>query len=319
VEATASITQDGLPIAGGKVTFAQIGPSGESFIRHDDALRLLNSILDEEEITLWLAVDRLDEAFQGVPDLERPVLRALLRTYLDMLEFGRVKPKLFVRKDLFRRIITGGFVNLSHINARKIEIIWEEEDLDSLLHRRVIENQDFVRDSGLSIDSSADEVFYTIFPEQVDAGERKPTTWAWMMSRIEDGNHVKPPRNLIDLATKAREAQLRREDRDPGEFDPSVPLISPEAIKRGLIALSGQRVDDTLLAEAGEMAPLIQRFGGGKAEHTVETLSRVLGDEIESAKYLEDIGFLERVKDSYKIPMLYRAGLKITQGKAVAN
>lgn len=38
----------------------------------------------------------------------------------------------------------GGFVNLTHVNARKMEIIWEEEDLLNLFARRVRESAEFV-------------------------------------------------------------------------------------------------------------------------------------------------------------------------------
>jgi hypothetical protein len=94
-------------------------------------------------VSVWVAIDRLDEAFQGFPQVEVPALRALLRTYLDMLDFPKVKLKLFLRRDLFRRIIAGGFVNLTHVNARKFEIIWDEEDLLNLLCRRIRENKEF--------------------------------------------------------------------------------------------------------------------------------------------------------------------------------
>jgi hypothetical protein len=53
----------------------------------------------------------------------------------------RLRPKIFVRQDLFRKIIQGGFVNLTHVNARKIEIAWDEDDLMNLLCRRIRENQ----------------------------------------------------------------------------------------------------------------------------------------------------------------------------------
>lgn len=324
-EGTASITPEGLPLIGGRIEFDDktVGDPSD-FIRHEDALRLLDSILERAGITLWLAIDRLDEAFQGSPDLERPVLRALFRTYLDMQEFHRVKLKLFVRRDLFRRIISGGFVNLSHINARKIEIVWDEADLLSLLHKRVRLSPVFMTNAGLSQAATAEEVFYRIFPEKVDAGDRKPTTWVWMMGRIRDGNHVKPPRNLIDLALKAREAQIRREDREPtvttGDRERrngGSSLISAEALKRGLDALSAQRVEDTLLAEAGENAYLIELFRNGKAEHNESTLAEVLGSDYpKGVTYLIEIGFLEKAGPTYKIPMLYRGGLNITQGKA---
>jgi hypothetical protein len=49
-----------------------------------------------------------------------------------------------VRRDLFRKITHGGFVNLTHVNARKIEIVWDEEDLRSILCRRIRGNDDVV-------------------------------------------------------------------------------------------------------------------------------------------------------------------------------
>ncbi|RBQ13765.1 hypothetical protein DQE82_06840 [Micromonospora sp. LHW51205] len=326
-EGEISITPEGLPLVGGRLEFeSSQDKDSPGFVRHEDALRLLDSVLSRAGITLWLVVDRLDEAFQGSPELERPVLRALFRSYLDMQEFSCIRLKLFVRRDLFRRIIAGGFVNLSHVNARKMEIVWDEADLLSLLHKRVRLSPAFMTNAGLSLTDDAEKVFYRIFPEKVDVGDRKPTTWVWMLGRIRDGNHVRPPRNLIDLALKAREAQIRREDREPltpYNGNSSVKrserreLISPEAVKRGLDSLSAQRVEDTLLAEAGENAHLIERFRDGKAEHNDETLESILGPDFhEGIPYLTAIGFLEKVGPTYKIPMLYRGGLNITQGKA---
>ena len=45
------------------------------------------------------------------------------------------------------------------------------------------------------------------------------------------------------------------------------------AIKRGLAALSTERVEDTLLAEAGDYAGLIERFRDGRAEHNDDSLA----------------------------------------------
>ena len=145
----------------------------------------------------------------------------MFRTYLDLLAFDRLRLKVFVRKDLFRKIIQGGFVNLTHINARKTEIIWEEEDLLNLLCRRIRRNDAFTKALNLE-DADNKTMFGRIFPEQVDVGKRKSGTWSWIMARIRDGNNVKPPRNLIDLISMARETQLRREDREPRQVDEGV-------------------------------------------------------------------------------------------------
>ena len=321
-EITATITAEGMPVVMPRLELGD--PAEPEIVRHDYALRLLNDVLEETGFSVWIVLDRLDEAFQGFPDAEVPALRGLFRTYLDLSEYDRLTLKLFVRKDLFRRIIGTGFVNLTHVNARKVEIVWDEEDLYDLLCRRIRENEEFVKALGLLQNASNDALFYAVFPRQVDQGGRRPTTWNWILARIRDGNGIAPPRNLIDLVVKAQEAQQRREGRSAREHttDDESGIIQSDAIKRGLAALSAERVEDTLLAEAGEYAPQIERFRGGRAEHNNESLAQILGVNLEDLqehlKPLAEIGFLEQTGETYKVPMLYRGGLSITQGKSFA-
>jgi hypothetical protein len=321
-----TLSESGIPIITPRVTFDNPNKQEQLQLQqevpHERALRLLNDCLGEVGYSVWVAMDRLDEAFDGFPAIEVPALRALLRTYLDLLEFDRIKLKLFVRRDLFRKIIGDGFVNLTHINARKMEIVWDEADLLNLLSRRIRDNKQFI--DALKVEGWPDEkLFYRLFPEKVDQAERKPTTWKWIMSRIRDGNDVKPPRNLIGLANLAREEQIRSDSRTPRNLDQQVPLFSSDAIRGAHDRLSEQRVEDTLLAEAGaEVAPLINRFRNAKAEHNLDTLRNTLrldGDALQSAiRQLVQIGFLEALRASWKVPMLYRDGLGVTQGKAFA-
>lgn len=81
----------------------------------DGALRHLDKCLLSIDKAIWIALDRLDEAFQGNFEVELPALRGLFRSFLDMQEMKAIKLKLFVRRDLFRRITQGQFVNLTHI------------------------------------------------------------------------------------------------------------------------------------------------------------------------------------------------------------
>ncbi|MFY9753267.1 MAG: hypothetical protein WAJ92_11545, partial [Candidatus Acidiferrales bacterium] len=316
-----SLTEAGIPVITPTLQFGPDEPHSDSpdLIPHERALTDLNAALEEVNLTIWVVLDRLDEAFQGFPNVEVPALRALLRTYLDLLAYPRIRLKLFVRNDLFRKVIQGGFVNLSHVNARKIEIVWEEEDLLNLFSRRVRDSGEFVTAAGLSRRSDK-EIFDELFPKQVDQGLRKPTTWAWIMSRIRDGNGIKPPRNLIDLIIKAKEAQLRAEDRNPRQYVAGQPMIEADAVRRAHRGLSAQRVQDTLLAEAVDFAPVIEKFRDGKAEHDVSSLAKLLSVPVSSVrtviKPLLEMGFLEEVGGNFKVPMLYRDGLEITQGKA---
>ena len=233
------------------------------------------------------------------------------------------KLKLFVRNDLFRKIIRDGFVNLTHINARRMQISWYPEDLYALLCRRFRECPEFCSLLGLNEKTMDSELFNRVFPPQVDVGEKKPSTWNWILSRVRDGNGITPPRNLIDLVNKAKEAQSRREERDPRDYDESSPLLEADSIRKALVALSEQRVQDTLLAESGEYSSRIEAFKNGKAEHNDETITATLrlneSDLSEILTELLAIGFIEKVGALYKIPMLYRNGLGITQGKAFAQ
>ena len=322
-ELSVTLTPDGFPLIGGRVGFNESADETDSnkLIPHRDALILLDRALGETHFCAWVVMDRLDEAFQAYPAVEIPALRALLRTYLDLAEFKNLQLKLFLRKDLFRRIIAGGFVNLTHVNARRIEIVWDDDDLFDLLSTRIAENARFLESIDLAGERDPRTLFAAVFPDQVDAGKRRPKTLAWIMSRIRDGNGVCAPRNLIDLVQKAIEAQLRREEREANDYISERPLISSDAIKRGLAALSEARVEDTLLAEAGgNLASYIERFRDGKAEHNERSLATMLGLETkqisEVLKALLQVGFLEEIGSTYKVPMLYRDGLSITQGKA---
>jgi hypothetical protein len=314
----------GIPIFTPKLEFSssdyEIEEIETDFILHDDALHLLNSALAENGITVWVALDRLDEAFVGFPEVEIPALRALLRTYLDLLAFEQIRLKLFIRKDLFRKIIRDRFVNLTHVNARRREIIWDEEDLFTLLCKRIRENGQFL--TLLNLQNASDqELFDIMFPKQVDGGERRPITWKWMLSRTRDGNGSISPRNLIDLANKAKEEQSRREQRSPRFYTDGSSLIEPESMKRALTRLSEERVEDTLLAEASkDVAALINAFIGSKVTHNDASIANLFGVEITQAKAfantLVDIGFFEQIGELYRIPILYRDGLNVTRGKA---
>jgi hypothetical protein len=290
-------------------------------ISHHEALSILDEALAEKNVVAWVVMDRLDEAFVGRPDIEALALRALIRTFMDLQEFDHICLKLFVRNDLFRKITKEGFVNLTHVSARKREITWDENDLYAMLCQRIRKNQDTLRMIGLTRLNNK-QLFAALFPEQLNSDRAKQDTWKWMLSQVIDGNHVIAPRNVIDLCLMAQEEQLRKERHTPREYTPSRPLIEFDSLKKAALRLSTQRVEDTLLAEYGEDVKIaIKAFNNGKSNHTEKTLAALFNipDRILLSlviKVLCDIGFLEQAGDEYIVPPIYRYGLNITQGKA---
>jgi hypothetical protein len=327
VEGSISVLENGLPVISGKVV-PDYGEEveGGAVIPFDYALNRLEAALDDIGLTIWVAFDRLDEAFQGAPEHEVPALRALLRVYLDLNHLARVRIKLFIRNDLFSRITAGGFVNLTHVNARRLRLSWSQEDLLDLLARRIVDNGEVmtvlgVNPAGVDSDEARLELLERIFPEQVDSGPRKPTTWNWILSRIRDGQDVRPPRNLIDLVEFARQVQLREDERERTEWE-RPPLIERDALKRGLSRLSSARIEDTLMAEYPNLQMYFELLRDGKAEQNDQSLQELIGGSTEelggAIDSLVNCGFLERIGETWKVPMLYRDGLDITQGKAFA-
>jgi len=125
IEMDMGVNETGMPHATPRIEFSESSVQPASFFGVDyfSGLKMLDASLKESNLSVWIALDRLDEAFQGFPRVEVPALRALLRCYLDLREISNLALKLFIRKDLFRKVIEGGFVNLTHVNARKVEIV----------------------------------------------------------------------------------------------------------------------------------------------------------------------------------------------------
>lgn len=74
----------------------------------------------------------------------------------------------------------------------------------------VVEYYNVDPDDVLSDISKQENLFYGVFPGQIDVGSKKPTAFDWMLSRIVDSSGENVPRELIHLLTTARSIQLKR-------------------------------------------------------------------------------------------------------------
>src|SRR5690606_8005497 len=82
----------------------------------------------------------------------------------------------------------------------------------------------------------------------------------------------------------------------------------------GLEEMSKDKVRTTLLAENPELEIIIRKFQNQKSEQNAETLAALLGDDwLQKVEQLARIGFLEKLPESWKIPIIYRDGLSIVQ------
>jgi hypothetical protein len=233
----------------GKITLQEPSPAQKDlgFVSADTLLQYANGALEAANYDVWLLLDRLDVAFAETGDLERNALRALFRVYLDLLAHRRISLKIFLRSDIWRRITEGGFREASHI-TRHVTISWTSQSLLNLIVRRALHNEvirkiysvdpdDVLRDT-----AKQSELFYRIFPGQVDAGTRKPTTLDWLLSRTSDGSRLTAPREIIHLLSSARNNQL--EEFGLGLIEPpEEALFSRTSLKNALPEVSRVRYE----------------------------------------------------------------------------
>lgn len=314
----------------GKIVFAE--PDFEERRRGltsvDELLHDANKALRNAGFKLWVMLDRLDVAFADSPNLENNALRGLFRVYRDLQEYENIRPKIFLRSDIWRRITAKGFRESSHITSY-VTLIWDQDALLNLVVRRLLDNDALCE--ALAVDKSEvlksikrqQEVFYRLFPNQVDLGEKKPRSFDWLLSRTADGSDRAAPRELIHMIAEMRNMQLTKMER--GEVRPSGDtLFDRSTFKDALPEVSRMRLEQTLFAEYPEVREWLLPLKGKKTQQDRGTLAATWHvNEEEAAKRaarLVDVGFFvkrtEGESTTFWVPFLYRDALELVQGRA---
>ena len=313
-----------------KITFKEPSASDRELgkVSADDLFKIVNDELTNAKLQVWVILDRLDVAFANVPGLERNALRSLFRVYSDLRAYSSIHVKIFLRSDIWRRILDEGFREASHI-ARQLTISWDAPSLLNLVVRRALHNK-AIRDyytvaseDILNDASRQEEFFYRIFPEQVDLGSRKPDSFSWILDRTCDGTGKTAPRELIHLISCARQEQLKALEIG-SEEPPEESLISRAALKDALPEVSRFRFEQTLCAEFPELRRSMDQLESEKTEQTPSSLAEIWQiskeDALATANRLVEIGFFEprgsKQEPRFWVPFLYRSALNMVQGAA---
>jgi hypothetical protein len=292
----------------------------------DRLLALGDEALNASRYSLWILLDRLDVAFSDSQQLEQNALRALFHVYLDLMALRNLRLKIFLRTDIWRRITTSGFREASHI-TRHLTIEWNRASLLNLVVRRTVQNESILqhykvtRASVLESAATQEAFFARLFPDQIEAGPRKPNTLDWMLGRTCDATRQTAPRELIHLLNAVRDVQVRRLEVGDPEPDGGR-LFSRAVFKEALPEVSRTRLEQTLYAEYPDARDQIEKLRGEKTQHSVNSLAQIWKTAGESALHvargLAEIGFFEergeRDAPIFWVPLLYRDALDLVQG-----
>lgn len=313
----------------GKILFEdpRIEEQKKGYVSLDELLAKADEALAVAGYDVWLMLDRLDVAFDESSNLERNALRALFRAYRDNRKQERIKVKIFLRTDIWKRITEEGFREATHM-SRDISLTWDKASLKNLVIRRLLSNAGVIeiygadRDQIMQSSRKQDQFFNQVFPDQVELGEKQSNTLDWMIRRTADGSKTTQPRDIILFLNSLVQVQNRRLER--GEPEPQGDwLFDRASFKEALPALSEYKVNRQLFAEYPQLRPFIEALREQKTEHNIESLSRLWRlDEVETvgvAKALRDIGFFEERSSkgeiTFWVPFVYRSYLSLSQGK----
>ncbi|WP_187505543.1 P-loop ATPase, Sll1717 family [Pantoea agglomerans] len=314
----------------GKITFKTPNESQKKsgYNSVDELFEIVNSYLNVEGLKFWILCDRLDVAFDQSLELEKNALRALFKVYLDMEEYESLCLKVFLRNDIWSRITKEGFREASHV-TRTTNIEWSASNLLNLIVVRSLENEEIINSLKIDADlikadfEKQQDYYYTIFPKQVDVGEKQSDTFDWIISRVRDGLGYVAPRELIHFYNQIILQERRDQDISSDKAEPPN-IVSRQAIKKSVYEISKTKLEQTVFAEYPELREPIMALENQKAEQSIDSAMAIWDVDNDEAKALairlSEIGFFDQKiykNDSLlKIPFLYRPYLNIIQGKA---
>jgi len=305
-------------------------------------LDTIDMVLEEANCVAWVLLDKLDLLF--IDDFTK--LKAAITALVQILvehgnRFKNTQFKIFLRNDIYRQL---RIVNKSHLVTYTQEMRWKEHLLMKLLVSRAIAD-DNVREwvSGSlgepievahviqGDDAFVRKVFYEIFEPTLNGNSggsgngpdpAVPFTHIWMLKHLTDGMGHIYPRELIHLGNIAVEKQ-RDINRAAGKHA-STRLISAAALREAFADVSVYRCDTYLYSEFPHLAAHFDLFrGSDKAtfhrSELYELFSKLEPNGDEGIRSIYDAGLIApqgRTVDSsmeFKVPLLYRIGLGITQ------
>jgi hypothetical protein len=166
----------------------------------------------------------------------------------------RIRPKIFLRTDLFRRHGQSFGADLIKLAANRAEITWSDRNLYAMLVKRIANASErlaeyckggrlnFTSDPDLGLipilrkDTDAKPLIERIAGQFMGANLKKGRTFPWLLTHVRDGNGHAIPRALVRLI---EEAAVQERERPLANYSR---LLDPRSIRRALDVVSKEYV-----------------------------------------------------------------------------
>ncbi len=314
----------------------------KSLIALDDLDRSL------EKTDRWIVVsyDELDVIGGSDWDSMIGLIRGLVGFWASYSRrWTRIRPKIFLRTDLFRRHGQSFGADLIKLAANRAEITWSDRNLYAMLVKRIAnaserlaeycrqsrvrfeEDQDLGLIPRLQKNTDAKALIEKIAGQFMGANLKKGRTFLWLLTHVRDGNGHAIPRALVRLieeaATQERERPLATYNR----------LLDPRSIRRALDVVSKEYVLQVNTHELPWLPGVERRLKGQGVPMDRRTVENLLNDNWDESwsqdqnevrpsadnpsqltDLLLEIGvFGSRPHKKIDVPDLFLAGLGLTR------
>jgi hypothetical protein len=260
------------------------------------ALDRLDQKLEAEDRWVIVSYDELDVI--GGYDWHAMVLfiHALISFWANNARrWRRIRPKIFLRTDLFRRHAQSFGADLIKLAANRAEITWSDRNLYAMLVKRLANTSDALRDycqgSRITFGEDADLGLIPVIKKSTDArplierlaGQymgadlKKGRTFAWLLSHIRDGNGHAMPRALVWLI---EQAAIQESARPQATYNR---LLDPRSLRRALDDVSKDHVLQVNTHELPWLPGVKQRLDAASVPMPRREAEKLLGRQWEGS------------------------------------
>jgi len=250
----------------GELLKAQGGASTEiyqAYVKANDTpllqLDKIDEQLERDDRYVYIGYDELDTL--GGSDWEAMTkgvqgLVAFWAAYTR--RWRRIRPKVFLRTDLFERFSTSGGADLAKIAANRVEISWSERQLYSMLLKRIANTSDqlseYIRETTSGVDwkdhitlgalpfmrkwTDARPVIERMIGPYMGANRNKGLSYRWPLAHVQDGCGRAIPRPLVRLFEEAASLQINSTFAVAG-----MRILHSSSLRRAIDRVSSEHVD----------------------------------------------------------------------------
>ena len=226
------------------------------------ALDMLEKRLEESGHWIFVGYDELDTLGGFDWQLMARLVRGLIAFWSDYSRrWRRIRAKVFLRSDLFRRHANMGTADFAKLAATRAELTWSDTAILGMLVKRIANTSEsladycrgarlsFVPDSTLGLLPKIErpELAYALLErlsgEYMGAERKKGYVRNWVLDHLRDGNGQVSPRTLVRLFEQAALKEVPNRTLRPPR------LLHPASLRQALDEVSQDHVTQAISSE----------------------------------------------------------------------